>query len=133
MENKQNRKTIRYRDLWIPRALLLIYILGPFFYTVIDYTIIKELSPRFWDFGLAKYPMISMAILLLIAWFQPFIGGVLILLGSIIVFILGILIVLGAGEGGYVGIWFIIFGILLALPGSLFLKFGRNRSKTKNE
>jgi len=125
------RKPIRYWYLWIPRALLLIYILGFFLYTVIDYTFIKELSPRFWDFGLAKYPMISMAILLLIAWFQPFIGGILTLLVSIIFFIFGFLLV--SREGGYAGFWFITWSIPLALPGLLFLKFGRLRSKSKNE
>jgi len=132
----QREKPIRYWPLWIPRALLLIYILGLFFYTVIDYTFIKELSPRFWDFGPAIYQMISMAILLLIAWFKPFIGGILTLLASIIIIILGFLAALWFG-GDVVGIywffWFIIWGIALALPGLLFLIFGRIRAKSKNE
>lgn len=131
----QREKPIRYWPLWIPRSLLLIYILGLFLYTVIDYTFIKELSPRFWDFGPAIYQMISMAILLLIAWFKPFIGGILTLLASIIIIILGFLAVSRSidVDGIYWFFWFIMWGIPLALPGILFLIFGRVRAKSKNE
>jgi len=81
--------------------------------------------------------MISMAILLLIAWFKPFIGGILILLASIIIIILGFLAGT-VGSGGDVGgiywfFWFIVWGIPLAIPGLLFLIFGRVRAKSKNE
>jgi hypothetical protein len=129
----QREKSIRYWPLWIPRALLLIYILGLFLNTVIHYTFVEELSPRFWDFGPSIYQMISMAILLLIAWFKPFIGGILTLSASIIIIILAFLAVWSGDGGVYLGSWLIGWGIPLAIPGLLFLIFGRIRTKSKNE
>ena len=127
------KKPSRYWPLWIPRGLLLAFVIGPFLYTVIDYTFIKELSPRFWDFGLSVVPMITMAILLLIAWFKPIIGGILIIIASIILLFLGFSFV-GASEGGYAAAMLMMWGVPLAMPGVLFVIFGGiRRSKKKYE
>lgn len=127
------KKTVRYWPLWIPRAILLIAILGLFLYTVIDYTFIKELSPRYWDFGLNIYPMVSAAILLAIAWFTPVIGGILTLIASIVALILGFLVIVYNPMAGMVFSLFLMWGLLFAVPGALFLIFGLRRSKRKNE
>lgn len=123
-------KPIRRWLLWIPRALLLIYIFVPFFKTVFDYTFTKELSPRFWDFGSSIYSMIPILVLLLIAWFKPFIGGILILIACFIGLIVGFLSIAG---NPYAVVWFIMWAVLLVPPGCLFIVFGRTRSKAENE
>ena len=128
------KKPIRYWPLWIPRVILLIYILGLFLYTVIDYTFIKELSPRFWDFGPSIGQMITMAILLLIAWFKPIIGGILIICTGIIILIsAGFALLAAFSEGAFGGFWLIPWGIILPIPGALFLVFGRIREKAQND
>jgi hypothetical protein len=113
---------------------MLIYILGPFLYTVIDYTFVQELSPRFWDFGLALYQMILAAVLLLIAWFKPFIGGILMLILGAIILLIGMLSIASGPEmGGYAWIEFFKWAIPLLILGYLFFKYGRGHTKTQNE
>ncbi len=101
---------------------MLIYIL----YTAIYYAFHQELSPIFWGFGPAViYLIISTTILLVIAWFKPVGGGILILSTSIVVPILGFSTALSGGGGVYFFGWCVVWVIPLILPGLLFLLFGR--------
>jgi len=106
--------------------------LGPFLYTVIDYTFIKELSPRFWNFGLVIYPLVSIGTLLSIAWFRPIKGGIFIVVLCVISLILGFMLLTTEG-GWFVAPWFFAGSIALFLPGILFVIFGRDRKKIKDE
>jgi hypothetical protein len=127
--SRPRKKTIRYWPLWIPRVLLLIYILGPFFNTIKKYAFTERLSPRFWDFDPFIVPMISMAILLLIAWFKPYFGGILILIASIIIIFSGFLACDGSDTGYSAGFGLMIWSCLLVIPGVLFLVMGRHKAK----
>lgn len=116
------KKSGRYWPLWIPMIILLLYILVPLSYTV--YYVITDGHDYFWDFDLTTVPMIIMAILMLIAWWKPVLGGTLILITSAILCINGISAPTGGDGGGLAFLYFMAAAVILAIPGILFLIFG---------
>jgi hypothetical protein len=96
---------------WVPPAILLFGAWLPAGYMIFFYTVMQELSPKYWDFGQLMVS-IFLSIIAVVARFFPFTGGIFAIL-VIPVIILGYALM--AGLSGIlslvVNLFIIFFGI----------------------
>lgn len=115
-DNNQNNGLNKYKWLkWLHRIVLFLAVIMPAFYTLFYFLYIKSVDPSPWgDWEVFEW-MIFIAPFVLLTWFMPILGGILILVGTQ----LGLLYYLFASAFGDLG----MAGDLL-LPQYLILVTG---------
>jgi hypothetical protein len=134
MSNNTDSNLNQYKWLkWTHRIFLILSTIMPAFYTLYYFVFIKRIDPSPWgDWEVIEWT-IFIAPIVLLTWFMPLLGGILILVGSNLV-LLNYLIGAAFGGLGMAAYFIIPQYFILLIAGILSISWGivRRREKKKN-